>query len=99
MTMSIIMPIIIPIHSEPDYCPKCGKEENIKTVCAHCGHVYIKKSTSWWKIPITFLVVIFIVVVFLGVLITIVTWLVNGDISLFETLKNQWKWFNELRVW
>lgn len=91
------MPIIIPIDtSEPDTCPKCGKEEDIKQVCGHCGYVYPEddESSNWW-VPIA--VIIFIILVF-WVLWTLVQWFGGFEDSLWEVLKMQWRWVSRLKI-
>jgi hypothetical protein len=47
--MNTIIPIFIS-PEEPEKCPECQKEEDIKEVCRHCGYEYLDYSDiefSW----------------------------------------------------
>ena len=34
------MPMMIPINSKPEFCPKCKNRENKITVCKNCSYEY-----------------------------------------------------------
>ncbi len=36
----MMFPFFIPYNSEETKCPNCGKKENKKEVCKHCGYDY-----------------------------------------------------------
>jgi len=65
--MNIPMPIIIPISSNVEKCPKCNNAENKKTVCRNCGYEY--KNEYFTIVQILF--VIFIIIIALGVVLFI----------------------------
>ena len=84
------------IHSEPDKCPKCEKEEDIKQVCRHCGYEYEEDGESVWFI----LGVIGSFILIIYILVTLTNWFTALDgATLFEVIKNQWEWVTELRIW
>jgi hypothetical protein len=96
--MNRIVPIIIPIHSsEPSRCPECGKTEDIKQVCRHCGHEYRdEEGSAWWGLWLI------VGIVGLWALSTVGYWLMEQDFSkptLLEVLKAQGEFFRGLRIW
>lgn len=61
--MNTITPIIIPVSSEPERCPKCGKTEDRREVCGHCGYEYPESDgLKWWE-------VILLVLIFISVMV------------------------------
>ncbi len=97
--MNMITPIIIPMRSsEPSRCPECGKPEDIKQVCRHCGHEYSEEGVSGWWV----LWLILGTVAALWLLSTVVYWLLEQGFSnptLLEVLKEQGEFFRGLRIW
>ena len=57
--MNTPMPIIIPISSDVEKCPKCNNTENKKTVCRNCGYEYKDENFTIAQI----LSVIFIMII------------------------------------
>jgi len=93
-------PIIVPIVSSggsDSRCPECGKTENIKRVCAYCGHEYKESSSSGWEILFMFLIVTLITVFVGWFLFTLVDWLTGWE-PLREVLKGQWEWLRNLKI-
>ncbi len=94
------IPIIIPTHTEPNRCPKCGKPEDIKKVCRHCGAEYREDDLTGKDILCYF--VLFLIVVWIAC--TLGFWLLeqgslHGPPTLFEVLKAQVQFFAGLRIW
>lgn len=92
----IVTPIVIPIQSEKDKCPKCGRDEAKIEVCKHCGHEYKDE-------PLTFgegCVVALIILIIVWFIVTMINWLfINFDNeSLFEIIKGQWAWLTGLKI-
>ena len=94
--MNTIIPIIIPIHSSR--CPECGKPEDIKQVCKHCGHEYRdEESSGWWVLWL-----ILGTIATLWLLFTVGDWLIEqgfGKPTLLDVLKAQGAFFRGLRIW
>jgi len=94
--MNTITPIPIFIDNSPARCPECGKDEDIKTVCAHCGYEYSDESLS----AIEVILVIGIILFGIWLLCTIFYWLVEAnDSSLWGVLKSQWNFIWSLKIW
>jgi uncharacterized paraquat-inducible protein A len=92
------LPIIIHTNNEPERCPQCKHEEDIKRVCRNCGHEY--KAEDDEKIRWKEVIVIWAVLLGgLWLLITVTGWLVGYKQSLVEILKCQWQWLTSLRIW
>ena len=90
--------LIIPIRTQnyhEEKCPKCGKTEDIISVCRHCGYEYEDSYGIMF-----YLSAVIATVIFLWVFITLSTWILfNFDkLSLFQILANQWKWLTSLKV-
>ena len=90
-----IIPVIIPI--EPSRCPKCGKTEDIKRVCRHCGQEYKDDNSG-------LVGVILILLVGAWVVCTVGYWLLEQTSlgpppTLFDVLKGQVQFFRGLRIW
>ena len=68
--MNTITPIIIPTShpSPPPKCPSCGKDENTKLVCRHCGYEYTDDSLRWYHT----LIIIGIIILGISFLILLV---------------------------
>jgi len=87
-------------NTDPAKCPKCGKEENIKTVCAWCNYKYPEECGGWsgrqWFWGTT------LILIGLWVLITLTVWAVGvhddyGDkMTLIAILKSQGHWIIDL---
>jgi hypothetical protein len=81
----------IPINTEPSKCPECGKIEDIKKICRHCGYEY--KDT---KLTTTESIFIILTIIFGSyMLITLLYWTMESC-TLLEILKAQGNWFLEL---
>lgn len=95
-TPPVIVPVII--HSEPDRCPQCKKEEDIISICCNCGYEYKEDGDG----PIWLFILIIIISLIIGgwFIFTIMSWFgsYNHD-TLFEIIGDQFKWLSELRVW
>lgn len=85
------MPIIIP--QEPDKCPNCKQNENLKTVCRNCGHEYEDEPLTFgdWVIFIS----IFVLAIWL--IITLGCWLLEGG-SLIKIISNQFEHLTKLKL-
>lgn len=72
----MITPILMPIflRSESPKCPKCGKDEDVKQVCKHCGHEYEDDEPSLKAM-------FFIVFGILWVATTIIAWITDNATS------------------
>jgi len=94
------LPIIIPTESEPDVCPECGRSEDIKRVCRHCGYEYPESSEDfrWYHILAGIVFILLAVVLFCWILWTLIEWLSWSD-SLVDVLKDQWEWLKSIRIW
>ena len=72
----IILPMPMPA-SEPERCPKCRGEEDIKNVCRHCNHEYVEEEGE----PLTgqdVALLVLVGLVGLWVTITVGSWLANS---------------------
>lgn len=90
----IYTPIII--HKEPAKCPKCDRPEDIKEVCAHCGHEYRCEGhwlNSWLLIPFCIMVAI----VFISVTFVFLDWIVGGK-PLVRVLKDRVAVVSNIRI-
>lgn len=95
-------PIFIPMPYEttPDLCPKCGKGEDIRPVCHHCGYEYPEDSMSFtWREKAVITIVIIIAV---WVLITLICWLFvtleNDGGTLMDVLRGWVSFFKRWRI-
>ena len=86
------MPIII--RSEPDTCPECKQIEKKIEICAHCGHVYPDEGLTKKDVVI----VIFMLLIFLWIVITLTSWLGGFEDSLIKTIINQIRYVSNLRI-
>lgn len=97
----IIAPGYIPPTStrEPERCPNCHKEEDVKEVCKHCDFEYpSEESLSWQDICMGLLFVF----MFFWLIGTLLCWFANSsmhDSTLLDILKGQWEWLTNLRIW
>jgi hypothetical protein len=93
-----IVPIIVPVHSEPSRCPSCKNTESKKEVCAHCGYTYPEEKITAKDI----LFLMAIVCTATWAIITLIFWMSDfssEQLSLFEIMAAQWEWLGQLRVW
>jgi hypothetical protein len=96
-----IRPVIVPYDDTPARCPECGRDEETKTVCVHCGYEYEEEPTTVKEK----LLALVVVVVVLWLIITIVWWLCESVVSfheprtLLQIINAQWHWIRSLRVW
>lgn len=58
------MIIPIPSSSSTSRCPHCNDIENIKEVCANCGHVYEQEGPSSLSVILLICVILFLIVLF-----------------------------------
>jgi len=95
-----IAPIILLMHNrEPSKCPGCGKPEDIKQVCRHCGREYCEEESCGCLTPILAILIIGAIVWFL---FTIGHWLMSQQfdkLTLLEVLKSQAHFIGGLRLW
>lgn len=99
-TMNTMTPIIINNSGgDVERCPECGKEEDLKTVCRHCGHEYEDDEPIGflgWVIGISILGLI------VWFILTMIFWfvgsLVDGD-TLLDVLKSQWEFISNLKIY
>ena len=95
----MILPIILPMHTESPKCQNCGQNEDKKTVCRHCGSEYVSEPTTWFEKIIFTIIVVFIL--WLG--ITIIIWFLNNLIgesrTLWEQIKSSLDLFTSLKLW
>jgi hypothetical protein len=82
MMTNTIVPIFIPMNNQPDKCPKCNKDEEIKEVCAHCGYEYPEKKSS----------TILAIILLLFAIGTLILFLMFIDWGLFNS-----RYFNQIR--
>ncbi|MCK5604419.1 hypothetical protein KAR91_21190 [Candidatus Pacearchaeota archaeon] len=47
--MTYTPPVYVPVTAQAAKCSECGKDEDIKRVCRHCGVEYVDKKTPKWK--------------------------------------------------
>jgi len=97
--MNTVTPIVVPISDEPDTCPQCGRAENKKEVCCHCGYEYKEEDTPWWVPFVAIGMLIGIVVLVVWFLFTMTEWIFGADATLWEILKSQWKSLSGLRIY
>ena len=95
--MNTIIPVIIHSNSESLKCPECGKEEDIKQVCKHCGYEYPEEEET--NGCMTALVVMLII----WLVITIIWWIADNNSlgekrSLWETIKAQYHFITSLKI-
>lgn len=94
------------IHSqkrEPDRCPECHKEEDVKVVCAHCGYEYPEEDSSWsqWVAWLT------ITIVTLTIMCLFIGWATHCEVhpeykgTFIDYLGETWKSIASLlkRIW
>ena len=102
-TMPPPMPIIIH-DEEEEKCPKCGKPEERKEVCSHCGYEYEEEDCSSWDSISVLLIILFCI----WFVITLIVWLVQSSgvpadsmerVTLLNILKAQWGFISKLRLW
>jgi len=99
--MNGVTPIIIPYITQQPKCPKCGKDEDKITVCAHCGHEYGDIPLTTPKKVGAVIGGIFI----LWFALTLIWWGLetagdgDGARSLWEIIKSQWESVKNLRLW
>ena len=76
-------------------CPKCGNIE-LEYHCTECKHNFeIEES----EISFSYFILAFIVACLLcWFLLTLATWF-TGDDSLLNTLKDQYNWVKNLKIW
>lgn len=92
----MLIPILFYRNNEKERCPNCGCEEDKKTVCNKCGHVYEEENPGCLFIMV-FAVILLILIWFAA---TILDWLFGfNDYSLVEVLEHQWRWLKHLRVY
>ena len=70
------MPIFINSSSEEEVCPSCGKPEDIKMVCNHCGYEYKPESS---RVPTWLFVLLMILSIVIGAIL-----LISGMLILFN---------------
>lgn len=98
--MNTVIPIIVPINSEEDHCPKCGKPENIVKTCNHCGYKYVKENTSFVEAIGVATLVVIAVLLFVWVMFIIFEWLDQTPyVSLVDVIKSQIDWLKSIRIW
>jgi NADH:ubiquinone oxidoreductase subunit C len=95
---TVIVPVFIPV--EDDKCPHCGKTENIKQVCRHCGYEYPEDENSFW---FNFIATFCVIYLFYSA-ITVIVWLMNLQFendhqTLTDVLRWQWNFIHQLRLW
>ena len=102
MDNMILVPM--PYNNEPDRCPKCGKEEDVKQVCKNCGYEYPEEEGApWWQ----WLIFIGLILLGLTILGIIIGWLAgafNDDYygekkSLVQCFGVVWQWIRSLKIW
>lgn len=95
------VPIIIPVshNSEEDKCPNCGKPEDIKQVCKHCGHEYPEDDEDdeggGWSTFFGVIIFIAVIIVICWIFLTFIVW-IAGDDTLVNVIKSQYHWFVNL---
>lgn len=97
MNTTTIIPIIV--NKEPAKCPNCGQNENNVLICRSCKYEYPdEKFTNWDGVKIV-LIAMFVA----WITITICMWMYpgtyNGHPTLFEVIKNQYKFFSKLKIY
>lgn len=97
--MNTIQPIIIPVSSSKEQCPKCHADKETKEVCTHCGYEYPEEP---WTITDTFYLFVLIIsilvaiVIFGWIVFTLLEWLIDEK-PLLEVLGKQWEWVKRIR--
>jgi len=94
--MNTITPIIIHSNSGPPKCPECGKEENIKQICKHCGYEYPEEEINGFM---TFLGIVLII----WLILTIAWWIADNSSlgekrSLWEIIKVEFEFITSLKI-
>jgi len=96
-------PIIIPIQQpEKSKCPECGKNENIISVCKHCGHEYEEDELKWHHKLIGVILGIIIILLFILFMWSCFDWLSDFDnkhLSLFKIISNNFKYIYSKNIW
>lgn len=59
------VPIFIHHNSEPSRCPKCGREEDIKETCRHCGYEYEEESGGGFQAFLLVCLITYVVITLL----------------------------------
>jgi hypothetical protein len=98
--MDTEIPIIVPIDSSPSTCPECGKVEDIKRVCRHCGYEYKDCDPTTFRDWLG----VFVVVVVIWAGITVLIWLLQTGTerypaTLVRCFECQWEFIKSLKVW
>lgn len=98
-----IQPMIVPVYINrgPSHCPECGKVEDIKEVCRHCGHEYKKKDSVMKEVCIIF-GILFLILFFSWLICTLVFWIgeqKDGLPTLVDCFKYQLNYLSKLRIW
>jgi len=91
----ITMNTFTPIFLSESHCPECGREEDIKKVCAHCGYRYEEENTGDLKEYVLVFILVVLGASFIGV---IVDWLVS-DMTLIDRLGDYWEWITSSWEW
>lgn len=92
-----VIPVMIPVTSEPKRCPACKRVESKVEVCEHCRHEYkseLKYTTGekWFMA--------WFAATAMWIVLTLVWWLLDFDNpTLVEVVKNQIEWVTSLRIW
>ena len=82
----------------PSKCPACGKDESIKEVCGHCGHVYEKTDDGNFLLELAAIVSVVLIVSWFCV--TVIYWMSErNDETLAQILLEQWEFIRGLRIW
>jgi len=99
--MTAIIPIIVPVDTTPETCPKCGKVEDKVTTCRHCKHEYKGGDTRWYHTLIAVMVIILFVLTVIWGFFTMLEWLFDPfeKNSLLEVVRGQWEWLRGIRIW
>jgi uncharacterized protein (DUF983 family) len=90
----------MPYETTPDVCPKCGKGEDARVVCHHCGYEYPEDDMSLTG-PEKAVVAIIIVVV-IWVVLTLIGWLAvtmaDDGGTLMDVLRGQVEFMKRWRI-
>jgi hypothetical protein len=94
------IPIFFYHNYEPEKCPACGKPEEKKVSCAHCGHEYKDEEEE-----VSFAAVLGAVGVATWALLTLSWWGVDNSVghgsTLLEVVQGQWQfvWRLSQNIW
>ena len=91
--------MIIPFFYRPienDKCHNCGKDEDLITICSHCGAEQEDDSSF---IPIIIACFVAVFIIWFGVTILAWTMFNRNNNSLLEILMFQLEWIRNLRVY